>query len=353
MAKTIQQVKQELEELEKTVAETAAKLQTTYEDYLDLLSESVQKQLILAGYQLCTKIYAESFLQLSFGQRQKLQQELRELGKEIKPELKKKYQPSQSKQEQADLSLIAEMLKNLPLQKMEQQASSQEQKDKSQANSSESKDELSDIISENLESIVLENSSAIVINGDQVISIERQNIEDDDGELVSDSSEHTESKESEEIDLSNPQHLIVWQKGIEKQIRKTIDNLSKKANKILQEMGIISQQLPTKVIEIALQNADGNSRGNKVKSIPNILNLVVEIEKGKKNQSNANLGNISLLRLKLTEIEFADPILSGKRNEIHNLLKKISRMHKTYQEKKHEHAVAEADAAWRSSWYED
>ena len=60
-----------------------------------------------------------------------------------------------------------------------------------------------------------------------------------------------------------------------------------------------------------------------------------------------------MLRLKLTEIEFADPILSGKRNEIHNLLKKISRMHKTYQEKKHEHAVAEADAAWRSSWYED
>ncbi len=352
MAKTIQQVKQELEALEKTVAETATKLQTTYEDYLDLLSESTQKQLILAGYQLCTKIYAESFLQLSFGQRQKLQQELRELGKEIKPELKKKYQPSQSKQEQADLSLIAEMLKNLPLHKMGQQANSQEQKDKNQNNSSEVNNDLSDILPDELESIVLENSSAIVINGDQIISIERQSIEDNESEL-SDNADHTESTEQEEINLSNPQHLISWQKGIEKQIKKTIDNLSKKANKILKEKEILPKQLPTKVIEIALQNADEGSRINKVKSIPNILNLVVEIEKGKKSKTNTNFGNISLLRLKLTEIEFADPILSSKRNEIHNLLKKISRMHKTYQAKKHEHAMAEADAAWRSSWYED
>ncbi len=83
MARTIQQVKQELEALEQTVAETATQLRKTYDDYLDILSESAKKQLILAGYQLCTKIYAESFLELSFNQRQKLQTQLRELGKEI------------------------------------------------------------------------------------------------------------------------------------------------------------------------------------------------------------------------------------------------------------------------------
>ena len=349
----IQQVKKELEILEKSVAETATQFQTTYEDYLDLLSVSLEKQLILAGYQLCTQTYAESFLRLSFSQRQKLQQELRELGKEIKPELKKKYETLESTQEQADLSLIAEMLKNLPLHKMGQQANSEEKQDDNKTNSSDTNDDIADIIANNTEGIILENSQAIVIDGNQLISIERQNIEDNKSDLVNDNSENIESKEDEEINLSNPQHLIIWQKNIEKQIKKTLDNISKKANKILQEKGIFSKQLPTKVIEIALQTADESPRINKVKNIPNIMNLVVEIDKGKKSKTNTNLGNISLLRLKLAEIEFADTSLSSKRNEIRNLLKKISRIHKTYQEKKHEYATAEADAAWRSSWYED
>ncbi len=349
----IQQVKQELEILEKSVAETATQFQTTYEDYLDLLSVSLEKQLILAGYQLCTQTYAESFLRLSFSQRQKLQQELRELGKEIKPELKKKYETIESTPEQADLSLIAEMLKNLPLHKMGQQANSEEKQDDNKTNSSDTNDDIADIIANNTEGIILENSQAIVIDGNQLISIERQNIEDNKSDLVSDNPENIESKKDEEINLSNPQHLIIWQKNIEKQIKKTLDNISKKANKILQEKGIFSKQLPTKIIEIALQTADESPRINKVKNIPNIMNLVVEIDKGKKSKTNTNFGNISLLRLKLAEIEFADPNLSSKRNEIRNLLKKISRIQKTYQEKKHEYASAEADAAWRSSWYED
>ena len=356
MARTIQQVKQELEALEQTVAETATQLQTTYDDYLDLLGESAEKQLILASYQLCTKIYAESFIELSFSQRQKLQAKLRELGKEIKPELKKKYQPPKLNKEQADLSLIAEMLKNLPLHKMGKQANSNEKQDEEQTDSPEIDDDLAELIAKSSEGIVLENGRAIVIDGNQVISIEKQNIEDNDennSDREIDNSEDIEDKEAEEINFDNPQNLLIWQKNIEKQIKKTLDTISKKANKTLQEQDLIPKQLPSKIMEIALQNADTGSRINKVKSIPNILSLVVEVEKGKKNKTNINFSDISLLRLKLVEIEFADSNLSNKRNEIRNLLKKISRLHKLYQEKKHEQAIVEADAAWRSSWYED
>ncbi len=353
MARTIQQVKQELEALEQTVTATATQLQNTYEDYLDSLSVSVEKQLILAGYQLCTQIYAESFLQLSFSQREKLQQELRELVKEVKPELKKKYQPQETKPEQADLSMIAEMLKNLPLHKMGKQTNNEESQDGNTTDVSDISNELANLIADDAEGIILEKGSAIVIDGNQLISIQRDNIEDNPSDSVADSSQNMESQEPEEVDLNNPQNLIIWQKNIEKQIKQTLDNISKKANKILQEKGLISQKLPTKVMEIALQNADTGSRINKVKTIPNILNLVIEIDKGKKSKTPANLGNVSLLRLKLTEIEFADPNLSSKRNEIRNLLKKISRIQNSYQEKKHEYAMAEADAAWRSSWYEN
>ena len=354
MARTIQQVKQELEVLEKTVAETATQLKTTYDDYLDILSESAQKQLILASYQLCTKIYAESFLKLSFSQRQKLQEKLRALGKEIKPELKKKYRPSKSSQEQADLSLIAEMLKNLPLHKMGmgERGNSEGQPDDNTTDLSEIDKDLAEIIAKNTEGIVLENGRAIVIDGNQVISIERKNAEEENSTLEQDNSDDKDEQE-EEIDLKDPQELMLWQKNTEKQIKKNLDNVSKKANIILQERDIVPQRLPTKIMEVALQNADGVSRINKVKNIPNILSLVIEVDKGKKSKANTNFGNISLLRLKLVELEFGDPVLSSKRSEIRNLLKKISRIQNSYQEKKKEHEIAEADAAWRSSWYED
>ncbi|MEM9273479.1 MAG: hypothetical protein AAGA80_11025 [Cyanobacteria bacterium P01_F01_bin.143] len=352
MARTIQQVKQELEVLEQTVAETATQLQTTYDDYLDILSESAQKQLILASYQICTKIYAESFLKLSFSQRQKLQEKLRALGKEIKPELKKKYRPKKSTQE-ADLSLIAEMLKNLPLHKMGVQENSEGQSDDSATDLSEIDKDLAEIIAKNTEGIVLENGRAIVIDGNQVISIERKNAEEENSNLEKDNSEDKDEPEEEKIDLKDPKELMAWQKNIEKQIKKNLDNISKKANIIFQERDIVPQRLPTRIMEVALQNADGVSRINKVKSIPNILSLVIEVDKGKKSKTNTNFGNISLLRLKLVELEFGDPVLSSKRSEIRNLLKKISRIQNIYQDKKKEYAIAEADAAWRSSWYED
>ena len=49
--------------------------------------QSIEQQLILASYQLCTQIYPDSFLDLSLNQRQELQQSLRSLGKELKPSL--------------------------------------------------------------------------------------------------------------------------------------------------------------------------------------------------------------------------------------------------------------------------
>ncbi|ELS04565.1 hypothetical protein Xen7305DRAFT_00043000 [Xenococcus sp. PCC 7305] len=356
MARTIQQIKQELAALEQTVAETATQLQTTYDEYLDILGESGQKQLILASYQLCTKIYAESFLKLSFSQRQKLQVKLRELGKEIQPELKKKYKPSKASREQADLSLIAEMLKNLPLNKMGQSTDGEDEPDENRTNASSIEGDLAELIAKNTDGIVLENGKAIVVDGNQVISIERQNTEETE-DVDAENSEDEEYQESEEIpetiNLKDPNSLLTWQGNIEKQIKKTLDNISKKANIILRERDIVPQRLPIRIMEVALRNAETGSRMNKVKNIPNILSLVIEVDKGKKSKHNTNYGNISLLRLKLLEIEFSAPNLSNKRNEIRNLLKNISRLQKIYQEKKQEHAMAEADAAWRASWYED
>ncbi|MBE9167695.1 hypothetical protein IQ238_09245 [Pleurocapsales cyanobacterium LEGE 06147] len=324
MPSSIQQIKQDIANLEKTVTEVGQELQSLYDQYLDLLSQSVQKQLILASYQICTQVYPESFLRLSLDRRQKLQRNLKNLGKDFKVTFWNNLEKSEQVEERQNGDILEEMLKNLPL--VPEQAEEQE-----------------DLLKEKLPieaSEILEQSQKLE---------EPTKIFNDTDEL---DSETSELKQQENINLPNPEYLILWQQKVERIIKKTLDYTSKEANKCLQEVNIIPSHLPTKIIDVALQAEEASSGGNKFNQLANILNLVIETEK-KQKAKPTSVTPISLLRLRLSEIEFADPVLSNQRYQIRDLLKKIDKMRQRYQTKKREYAIAEAEAAWRSSWYED
>lgn len=87
MAKSLQQIRQDLTVFEEKTRELTLELNHLYSNYLESLSQSVQQQLILAGYQICTQIYPEQFLKLSFSQREDLQSDLRQLGQGIQEQL--------------------------------------------------------------------------------------------------------------------------------------------------------------------------------------------------------------------------------------------------------------------------
>ena len=338
MGRSISQIQKELDAIEEKVIELGEELQTLYDKYIAVLSNSVQKQLILAGFQLCTQIYPEAFVTMSLAQRQKLQQSLRQLGKEIEPLLSQKPTAEEISQEQIDLNLIAQMLKNLPLSTSEDSSSDRE------SPTSESEEELSSD-KENEESTV-----TIPIEEDDLVRGAIQEI--DLEKLQNIANKELNVTQISEIDLSNPHHLLLWQKRVETKIKKTLEDTSIQANKCLQEFDIIPSHLPSKVIDVALKAQKG-SAGGKLRSIPNIINLVVETDKEKNKQFRANATQISLLRLHLSEIEFTDAAVSSKRNEIRTLVKKVQKLESLYKQKKHEYTQAEADAAWRSSWYED
>ncbi len=324
MPRSIQQIKQDLANLEKTVTEVGQELQGVYDRYLDLLSKSVQKQLILASYQLCTQVYPESFLRLSLDRRQKLQQTLKNLGKNFKATFYNNLEKSEPDKEQQSDDILEEMLKNLPLvpERAEAQESLLEEK---------LPIETSQILEQSQQ---LEEQTTLLSNTDNL------------------DSENNEFKQQEAISLPNPEYLIFWQQKVEKTLKKTLDYTSKEANKCLQEVNIIPSRLPTKILDVAIQAEEASAGGNRFNQLANILNLVIETEK-KEKAKLTNVTPISLLRLRLAEIEFADPILSNQRHQIRDLLQKIDKMRQQYQTKKREYAVAEAEAAWRSSWYED
>lgn len=78
MARSIQQLRKDLETIENKVEVISQEAEKTCQEYMSILSAVVAKNFILAAYQVCTQIYPEAFLQLSYSQREKLQQKLKE-----------------------------------------------------------------------------------------------------------------------------------------------------------------------------------------------------------------------------------------------------------------------------------
>ena len=323
MTKSIQQVKQELKNLESTVAQDAIELEDLHRDYLNLLSQSLKQQLISACYQICTQLYPQSFIDLSLNDKQNLQQNLRQISIELEPNLLEIVEQKELEPEPFDLNLMAELIKNLP---------------KPQKSSEEGDDSTAEI---NLE----------------LVKAELENIEFIEIDADSEDSEELETALEElpkEVNFENPEHLILWHQQIERNIKKILDSSSRKVNKYLQESRILPDRIPSKVIDIAMQADTAKGMSNaKQPRIPHVLHLALESDGSKKSKSSKDVIEISLLRLRLAELEFHNPLLNAKRGQIRNLMAKLKKLNNRYRTIKQETAVLEAQADWRSSWYED
>ena len=333
MTKSIQQIKQDLNNLESTTAKIAVELENLYENYLNSLSHSAKQQLVLASYQICTQFYPQSFLGLSLSNRENLQQALRKIGIEIEPALSLIIEQKELDPQPQELNLMAELIKNLPKPKRR-------------------KEEKEDSVNEENEKTAEVDFASIKAELEKIEFIELDASLEDELEP-----ENTASQKlpKQEIDPKNPEHLVLWHKQIERTVKKTLDYTSQKANRCLQDSGIIPDRIPSKIIDVAIQ-ADSNKggRGSKLKNSPNIIHLAIESEQDKnKSKSPKNIAQVSLLRLRIAELEFGDPVLNAQRGKLRNLMGEIGKLNSQYQTIKQESDVAEAQAAWRSSWYED
>lgn len=288
MARPVERIEQDLAAIEEAIASLAVEFQNTYSKYLALLGQAVRKHLMLAGYQVCTQGYPESFLSLSFTQRQQLQQELRNLTKEAQNQL---------------LSSLNK-LNNL-----------------SETTREENLEPTSEELPEPLESMIRFN-----------IPLEpNQNLEIAKTELI------------------QPQDILEWQEELEEAIAETLQTLSLQSNRLLQKMAIIPENLPVKVLEAA---AKAEASDEPTPGAANLLNLLVE-SKNDEDSEDSTLTRIVAIHLRLSEIEFAESTLTMARTQIRNLIVKANKFQREYRKTKRERAVAEAEAAWRSSWYDD
>ncbi|MEZ2227476.1 MULTISPECIES: hypothetical protein [unclassified Microcoleus] len=300
-----ERIEQDLAALEETLTGLNLEFRSTYEDYLTALGQAVRKQLILACYHLCTQVTPDAFLKLSFKERQKMQHSVRLLAaisQEKLRSLANKEDPSADIEEDEDL---------------------------------EEYDELAEY--ENREE-------------DDNIDDDRD-IEEQEDSIIN----YQYPARQPELPANSPETLARWQRNIEKAIFNIIKQLSRDINRLLQQSGILSNQLPEQVLEAAYQ---AESSGESVAGPPHLLNIIIETGSSSESKSlretrGTTSIQITAIKLRLSEIEFADVATSTYRQQIRNLSVRLNTLGRDYQKKRRELAVVEAESAWRSSWLED
>lgn len=301
MVRAVERIEQDLATIEEAIAVLATEFHSTYLQYLTLLGQAVRQQLIQASYKVCTQGYPQSFLALSFNERQKLQQAVRKLGSQAQEQLLSHLQQPKILSETAAKDQPEEIV------------------DQSSVNDEQGYGEpLPDLF-------------------EMVLGL---------GASVEDFNSKTSKKVKI---LSKPEQLVKWIEKLERAIGQTLQTISRQTNRLLQKNRIIPEKLLSSVLEATAQGDP--SLGSTTHSA-NLLNLLMDTE-SEDDLDNSKITRILAISLRLLEIEFADPALSAARNQIRKLSARLSTLQREAQKNKQELAIAKAEAAWRSSWFED
>lgn len=294
MSSTLRQVEKQLAAIEQSSKALANELHQSFLSYLKALGTAVKKQLILASYYLCTQGYPEAFLSLSLKEKQELQSAIRQTA----------FSAVQ------DLSILLTL-------SLRVQENLSNQSDENKVVPAKSDD---------LEDKSLDNENSAV-----------------------------------NLELTNPERIAEWHNTLERGIIEILRAASRKTNEVLQEYKILPSNLPDIpdiLLELGAKNPSYNNEplGN----LPNIVNLTVEIgsdadgeKSSHKEKKSPEVVKILKINLRLADIEFNDPLLMAKRNQIRELLQRLNSLVKEYEKKQKERMIAEAEAAWRASWFEE
>lgn len=293
MAKSLQKIRQEIEQLEQKSTEIFTELNELYKRYLEALNLSIKKQLVLAVYQICTKIYPEEFLKLSYSQREKLQGNIRELCKPLESKLLAYIsfpQPTPT------ATITEQILTQLSLiNNKEFQLQTQEDDD-----------------------------SLSEINNPEDLVIWCQRVEQGVRMIIHDLSQDVNQE-------------LQKNKIIASQLPPKLLDMALQAEE--EGMSSSSGNAPN-ILNLLIETSKKDEGDNSDK------------EEDEEDNKESQITKISAVNLRLSDIEFADPQLSIQRQQIRQKLEIVKKIRKAYQKIQRENAQAQAEAAWRSSWHE-
>ncbi|MFM7424675.1 MAG: hypothetical protein ACKO7W_06760 [Elainella sp.] len=376
MVKAVAQLEQELAALDQTVAALAQAFHEAYQQYLSALGRATRQQLILASYHICTRGYPEQFTALSFQDQQTLQQTLRQLAKQAETELIGSLVPITSTK--SNWALLPGQKNPFDFAPLDEAGQSDDAPDE-QAAETESdqssawqtaQDTRPDVLHQSTDETAEPAASSPQQSDPGEINLETPGPASPgasaplpvDLSLLTEalaarlnfpiseqaSSTQTNSTQASSAQPSHqplhPKQIAQWQSQLEAEIVEVLQTISHATNQVLQQTGILPNRLPEPILEVA---AKADLSSETTASPPNLLNLLVEADA---EDEKSALTQVIAIRLRLAEIEFGDTATAAQRSKLRHLMAQLAKLGREYQRKQKERAVAEAEAAWRTSW---
>jgi hypothetical protein len=344
MVSAIEQVERELKLVDQAIATLALELHSTYGSYLAALGQAVRQQMILASYYICTRGYPQQFLGLSLSQQQQLQQDLRQLAKQTQTRLAEKatvVKPIDFSK--VKTSNAEEMARSIAAHLLEMRAELENQEEFPD----EEQLEFDEMQAESMELIDSVFGEPEEEPGEETTEESKQANQELFAAIFRSESSGEEADAEQPFDENRsliPKDLFYWQKDLEEAIAQELQSLSQATNRALQQAEILPKRLPEPILEVA-SRADLSGES----AAPNLLSLVIETP----SSQDAVKTQVMAMRLRLSEIEFSDPLALQGRSQIRKLSVRLHKLKQEYQKRQKQKAIAQAEAAWRSSWYED
>ena len=334
MVRAVTQIEQELAALDQTVTAIAQAFHDAYQQYLAALGQAVRQQLVLAAYFICTNSYPEQFTALTLSQRQTLQQALKQLARQAQNDLAEALYPVSAPDSEPKFLISSE--------------------------SELSVDDATEIPAVDLAadlSVTFDPAAEVKPSHDW-IDLPSDFQPPGEASVSLPTSLPTslpiapepEAADSAEEDISaseqlHPRDIAHWQSDLEDEILEVLQKISHATNQVLQQAKILPDRLPEPILEVA---AKADLSSETATSPPNLLNLLIEADDDK-----PGITQVVAVRLRLSEIEFGDATVAVQRSKLRHLLTQLSKLGREYQRRQQERAIAQAEAAWRSSWYEE
>ncbi|MEM9002607.1 MAG: hypothetical protein AAGE59_03670 [Cyanobacteria bacterium P01_F01_bin.86] len=353
MARSLEQILKDLESLTAATHAVDQDLKDLYKQYLDVLSKAVKRQLVLATYHLCTQIYPEAFLKLSVSQREKVQTGIRKI----------------AGQGQAQIEQLKQVVTMEGLVTAASNASAHSPP------ASPLADNTSDDDASREETVLANEENTPPTTDEKEPETEREEtppVPTDDA-INANALETSEIAQRLSSALSlfaafssaplSPVNLAKRHVLLERQLRAILQTVSNLSNYLLKQAHILPD-LPEMVIAAAAEAEAGESG----QSAPNLLNVLVEmgrdrdqdeLEENKHPETldeedpESSMTHLVAINLRLADIEFADAHTALWRSKLQEVLARLKRLGSRYQKLQREKAQAEAEYAWRATWFED
>ena len=402
MVRPVEVIRREIESLTEATVTLAAEFRRLYSGYLDSLGVAVQRQVVMATYHLCTQVYPEGFLALSVSQREKLQRDVRHLGRSAQTQLGQLLESVPNAPVPVDPRVLSQLpslpggpdlaLRFLP----GEVAKAVDNPDFDHPDPSNPDLEHPD--SDNPDPEQSHPSDyAAEANSQEDAAQDKADSDAEDSDA-----EDSDAEDSEEIPLPSllksmvmaalaeemgetfgaplftgddmtPTRLAKQHIFLEQQIRDILQHLSKQVNQRLQEAQVIPN-LPEAVLDAASETEMGPMRG---RAVPNVLSVLVAMagnmdesleeddddrdrlddeNEGEEDDDDPREGmmtHLAAVNLRLADVEFADVQASMGRSKLRTALGHLRKVGKQYQKVQREMSIAEAEQAWRTVWYDE